>query len=73
MRLDELVWNELYPAIEERYQDSKGKFGGHYLNRKIKVICSQLCENKSSFHKSKKLGEQKFEQLSIFSELFAGI
>lgn len=73
MRLDELVWNELYPAIEERYQDAKGKFGIHYLNRKIKNICQKLSQQKPSSNKLQISNKPKFEQLSLFGELLNGV
>lgn len=72
MRLDELVWNELYPAIEERYQDARGKFGTHYLNRKIKTMCQKLSQQKAFSHKLEESNKPKFEQLSLFSELLSG-
>jgi hypothetical protein len=57
MRLDELVWGEMYPAIEEKYQDASGRFGNLHLNSKIKKLCKQLCEKNVSL-----LGKSKSEQ-----------
>lgn len=71
MRLDELVWGEMYPAIEERYSDASGKFGWHYLNRKVKKICTSLCEKITSNKTFSSSSEPKFEQLSIFGELLS--
>lgn len=74
MRLDELVWGEMYPAIEERYRDTQGKFGGLHLNDKIKKVCRKLCDppkqRKLSGYSQAKLGlsasEQFGDQLTIF-------
>lgn len=71
MRLDELVWGEMYPAIEERYSDASGKFGWHYLNRKVKKICTSLCEKITSNKTLSSSSESKFEQLSLFGELLS--
>jgi hypothetical protein len=77
MRLDELVWGEMYPAIEERYRDTQGKFGGLHLNDKIKKVCKKLCappkqrnlsgssQNRIGLSTSGQVGEQ----LTIFSLL----
>ena len=70
MRLDELVWGVMYPAIEERYCDSAGKFGWHTLNRKIKKMCIQLCQ-KVDTNKALVGSEAVPVQLSIFGELLS--
>jgi len=44
MRLDELVWGEMYPAIEAQYQDKNGWFGQHYLNNNVRNLCESLCQ-----------------------------
>lgn len=72
MRLDELVWGEMYPAIQERYQDSAGKFGSHHLNRKVKQICKRLCTGLSSSPKMLQSAKTEGTQLSLFSELLSG-
>ena len=75
MRLDELVWGEMYPAIQERYQDSSGKFGTHNINLKIKKLCKQLCDQTSHFKAlkpSSKSNNINENQLSLFGELFSG-
>lgn len=70
MRLDELVWGVMYPAIEERYSDASGKFGWHHLNRKIKTICRRLCE-KPNLDKNLPTSKTEHKQLDLFSELLA--
>ncbi|NES66041.1 MAG: KilA-N domain-containing protein [Okeania sp. SIO2D1] len=69
MRLDELVWGELYPRIKERYQDPSGKFGTHYLNRDIRKVCHRLCEPFESA--SKAVQASHIKQLELFNELVA--
>ena len=67
MRLDELVWGFMYPAIAERYQDSLGKFATHNLNMKVKSICEKLCETKVNVStKSKSKKKETEVQLSLF-------
>jgi hypothetical protein len=66
MRLDELVWGEMYPAIEEKHQDASGKFGGLYLNSKIKKLCKQLCEKRTTKSKQPSLQQSEPVQLSLF-------
>lgn len=75
MRLDELVWGEMYPAIEERYRDMQGKFGSLHLNDKIRKVCKKLCEppkqkklaGRSQNSLNSSTSEQGFEQLTLFS------
>lgn len=67
MRLDELVWGEMYPAIAERYQDSTGAFATYHLNRKIKPLCKKLCDGVPTLQKQ--LVSAGSGQLSLFSEL----
>lgn len=73
MRLDELVWGEMYPQIQERYSDASGKFAWHHLNRKIKHICSSLCKqvdtNKISTEVDSGNTKSGYKQLSLFGEL----
>lgn len=69
MRLDELVWGEMYPAIEEKYQDAAGRFGGLHLNSKIKKLCKRLCEKRIALPgnlEQPRLQQSKAVQLSIF-------
>ena len=76
MRLDELVWGEMYPAIEERYSDTSGKIAQHHFNRKITTICKKLCDKTSGIKalrsrlKSNTVNEN---QLNLFSELLFGL
>ena len=65
MRLDELVWGFMYPAIAERYQDGLGKFATHNLNMKVKSICEKLCETKVNVNTKNKKKEVE-GQLSLF-------
>lgn len=44
MRLDKLVWDEMYPAIEDHHKDSNGRFGYNHLNGKIRKLCELLCD-----------------------------
>lgn len=44
MRLDDLVWNEMYPGIEKQYKDSGGWFGHHHLHKDIRQLCEKLCD-----------------------------
>lgn len=69
MRLDELVWGFMYPAIEERYQDSSGKFATHHLNMKVKSICKKLCSTKVNISNSKNRKELESTQLNLFDFL----
>lgn len=43
MRLDELVWGEMYPKIKERYKDDDGCYGWHNLNKTVTSKCKKLC------------------------------
>jgi hypothetical protein len=70
MRLDELVWGEMYPAIEEKYQDSSGRFGGLHLNSKIKKLCKQLCENRRSEAKQFSLQQSHQQSEAVQLSLF---
>jgi hypothetical protein len=70
MKLDELVWGVMYPAIEERYRDASGKFASHQLNRKIRKICTTLCEKTNNI-KSLNPGNNEHKQLSLFGELLS--
>ena len=65
MRLDELVWGFMYPAIAERYQDANGKFATHNLNMTVKSICEKLCKTKVDVKTSKKSKEVE-GQLTLF-------
>lgn len=67
MRLDELVWGEMYPAIAERYRDPEGVFATHHLNRQIKSLCKKLCDGISSSQRQL----PPSGQLSLFGELLA--
>jgi hypothetical protein len=66
MRLDELVWGEMYPAIEEKYQDASGRFGGLHLHSKIKKLCKQLCEKDTTESKQFFLRQSEPVQLNLF-------
>ena len=57
MRLDELVWGYMYPAIAERYQDGLGKFATHNLNMKVKSICKRLCGTRINTKNKRKEGK----------------
>ena len=65
MRLDEMVWGYMYPAIAERYQDSFGKFATHNLNFKVKSLCTELCKKKTNY-KALKKQDNMVNQLNIF-------
>jgi hypothetical protein len=70
MRLDELVWGEMYPAIEEKYNDKLGYKTAHYRKGKVKAICKQLCVGVPS--NTKALSQDRDSsnrQLSLFGEL----
>ena len=70
MRLDELVWGEMYPAIEEQYKNQVGSNATRHINRKIRPICKQLCvgvPNSSKVLAPAKDSSNK--QLSLFGEL----
>ena len=70
MLLGELVWGEIYPAIQKRYQDNEGGFGTLHLNSKPKKICNKLFNRKllTFDHKpSKKIeNSSTHRQLSLF-------
>ena len=70
MRLDELVWGIMYPAIEERYSDGSGTFGKHHLNRTVKNLCKKLCQQ-TNFNKSLPSATPEYRQLSLFGELLS--
>ena len=70
MRLDELVWGIMYPAIEERYSDGSGTFGKHHLNRTVKNLCKKLCQQ-TNFNKSLPSANPEYRQLSLFGELLS--
>ena len=72
MTLDELVWGEMYPAIEEKYRDDSGKLASHQLNRKIKAICKKLCPGFSSLKTITPNKEFSSKQLNFLSELMTG-
>jgi hypothetical protein len=74
MRLDELVWGEMYQQIKERYQDNDGKLAQHNFNRKIVGICQQLCDKTAYIKATKsrsKLKSSDENQLSFLSELLS--
>lgn len=71
MTLDELVWGEMYPAIEEKYRDDSGKLVSHQLNRKIKAICKKLCPGFSSLKTILPNKEFSSKQLNFLDELMA--
>lgn len=69
MRLDELVWGELYPAIEEKYKNRTERNATPHLN-KIRKICKQLCSGIDPSSKALYASTNSLtEQLSLFSEL----
>ncbi|MBD2569875.1 hypothetical protein [Anabaena lutea] len=45
VRLDDFVWNQLYPAIRQTYQDEQGDIGNQffYVKDKIIQICLEIC------------------------------
>ena len=70
MRLDELVWGEMYPAIEEKYKDRVGNNAARHMNRKIKSICKQLCVGVPVSTKALSPNrDSSSQQLSLFGEL----
>jgi hypothetical protein len=70
MRLDELVWGEMYPAIEEQYTNQVGSNATRHLNRKIKSICKQLCVGVPASTKALSPDcDSSNKQLSLFGEL----
>jgi len=70
MRLDELVWGEMYPAIEEQYKNQVGSNAARHMNRKIKSICKQLCVGVPASTKALSPDrDSPNKQLSLFSEL----
>jgi KilA-N domain len=70
MRLDELVWGEMYPAIEEQYKNQVGSNAARHMNRKIKALCKQLCAGVPSNTKALSLDRNSpSHQLSLFGEL----
>ena len=70
MLLGELVWGEIYPAIQKRYQDNEGGFSTLHLNSKPKKICNKLLNRKllaSDQNSSKKIKDSStHRQLSLF-------
>lgn len=72
MRLDELVWGEMYPAIEEKYKDRVGRNASLHINRKIRSICKQLCVGVAPSSKALSSSTNtSSQQLSLFSELLS--
>lgn len=70
MRLDELVWGEMYPAIEEKYNDKLEYKSAHYRKGKVKAICKQLCVGVSPSIKALSSNRDfPNQQLSLFGEL----
>lgn len=70
MRLDELVWGEMYPAIEEKYNDKLEYKSAHYRKGKVKAICKQLCVGISPSIKALSSNrDSPNQQLSLFGEL----
>jgi hypothetical protein len=70
MRLSELVWEFMYPTIQERYRDERGKFGSLHLGE-VKKVCNALCQN----HVDKPaIGKPlQPQQLSLLGELLSDI
>ena len=68
IRLDELVWGQMYPLIAERYLDADGKFGWHNLNQRIKEICKKLCQQ-TTLPKSLPIAKSTPQQLTLFDLL----
>jgi hypothetical protein len=72
MRLDELVWGEMYPAIEEKYKSRVGNSASRIMNRKIKALCKQLCVGVPASTKALSPDrDSSSQQLSLFGELLA--
>jgi hypothetical protein len=70
MRLDELVWGEMFPLIQERYRDDSGKFSQHHLNRTVTSTCKKLCSRVYIPPKALKPKQTDPNQLSLLGELF---
>ncbi|WP_392534315.1 hypothetical protein [Nostoc sp. C117] len=45
VRLDDFVWNQLYPAIKNTYKDPTGKIGNQFsfIKDKVNQICLEIC------------------------------
>lgn len=65
IRLDELVWGQMYPLIAERYLDADGKFGWHNVNKKIQGVCKKLCQQ-TTLPKSLSIAKSAPQQLNLF-------
>jgi KilA-N domain len=70
MRLSELVWEFMYPTIQERYRDERGKFGSLHLG-KVKQVCNELCQE--TREKPATVKQPVSGQLSLFGELLSGV
>ncbi len=45
IRLDDMIWNQIYPAIEQTYRDEDGSIGNQFLfvRDEILRLCGELC------------------------------
>ncbi|MFN6539344.1 MAG: hypothetical protein RM021_023740 [Nostoc sp. EkiNYC01] len=61
VRLDDFVWNQLYPAIIQTYEGGTGKIGSQfsYIKGKINQICLEIC-NPDLWVEEYKTSRQKY-------------
>jgi len=61
IRLDDFVWNQLYPAIKQTYEDGSGKIGRQflYIKENVTQICLEIC-NPDLWVDESKASRQKY-------------
>ncbi|BAY29188.1 hypothetical protein NIES2107_10290 [Nostoc carneum NIES-2107] len=66
LRLDDLIWNKIYPAIKASYKDEQGRIGNQfvYVQEKIKQICLEICNPDIWVNKYKDERQKWYEEIT---------
>ena len=72
VRLDEFVWNQIYPAIRSTYRDEDGEIGRQffYVREKIHQLCLEICNPDLWVDDFKKLRQKSYVAIKGRDRMF---
>jgi hypothetical protein len=72
LRLDDMVWNQIYPAIEGTYKDECGVIGNQfsYIKEEVLQLCQEICNPDLWVAEYKNFKDKTFKLIKARQRLF---